>query len=390
MAENHDTTVVIGGGIIGSFVGYFLRILGYTGDVIVLERDPSYQHSSTALSAASIRTQFGCDINLQMSLFGAEVLRACRTLFGPEADVGFVERGYLIVGEAAGAQQRLEAARKQNQLGADIEVLDQEALSTRFPWLNVEDLEVATFGARDEGWFDAWSLLRAVQAAARSRQVNYRRANAVGIEVLGSRAVAVTTADGVRIRADWVVNAAGAWSAALVQPLGIRLPIEPRKRTVFRLNAPLEAADFPMLFDSSGAWMRPEGSGFIAGIAPSEPNDVNAENDFEADWSLLEGLLWPALAHRVPALEALRATSAWAGHYEYNFLDHNGVIGAHSEIANLLFACGFSGHGLMHAPATGRGIAELVVHGAYQALDLSPLGYARILAGRPLYETIVY
>jgi FAD-dependent oxidoreductase domain-containing protein 1 len=389
MGTHRPQVVIIGGGIVGSFVAYFLKILGFDGDVVVIERDPSYQQSSTALSAASIRTQFGCSINLQMSLFGADVLRQSAELFGVGFDVGFTERGYLIVGPPELAVERRAAAQQQNLLGADIAAMDPQQLHAQFPWLRVDDLGVGTFGMRHEGWFDAWSLLRAVQSAARARDVRFHRATAIGIETNGARAVRVAT-DDATLDADWIVNAAGAWSAILMRPLGIDLPIEPRKRTVFRLRAPVATHNFPMLFDSSGAWIRPEGDGFIAGIAPPLLNDPDASGDFEADWGLLDEMLWPALAHRVPALESLRATAAWAGHYEYNTLDHNGVIGPHDEIPNLLFAAGFSGHGVMHSPATGRGIAEWIIHGAYRSLDLSPLGYARVRTRTPLSETVVY
>ena len=197
-------------------------------------------------------------------------------------------------------------------------------------------------------------------------------------------------AGGQTIDADWCVNAAGAASAAVVSGLGIDLPVSPRKRTVFCIKAPLEPAGFPMLFDTSGAWIRPEGEGFICGIAPSADNDPDATGDFEPAHALLETSLWPALAHRIPALEQLRVESAWAGHYEVNTLDHNGIIGPHDEIENLVFATGFSGHGVMHAPATGRGVAEWITRGRFEAIDLSPLGFARIRAGTPLPETVIY
>jgi glycine/D-amino acid oxidase-like deaminating enzyme len=200
----------------------------------------------------------------------------------------------------------------------------------------------------------------------------------------------VRLSDGAVIRADWCVIAAGPASGALVRHLGIDLPVSPRKRTVFSIRAPLDNAAFPMLFDTSGAWMRPEGAGFICGIVPPPDKDPDATGDFEPAYELLEDILWPALAHRIPALEELRVDRAWAGHYELNSLDHNGVIGPHTDIANLIFATGFSGHGLQHAPATGRGVAELIIGGQYRAIDLSPLGYGRIQSGTPLHETVVY
>lgn len=174
--------------------------------------------------------------------------------------------------------------------------------------------------------------------------------------------------------------------ATLDQPL----PVTPRKRTVFSFRAPLKAPNFPMLFDSTGVWIRPEGEGFIGGIQPPEGSDPDATGDFEPHHELMEEVVWPALAARIPALEQLRLERAWAGHYEVNALDHNGIVGPHDEIANLVFATGFSGHGVMHAPAAGRAVAEVIVHGEHTSLDLSPLGYHRIRAGQPMRESIVY
>lgn len=145
-----------------------------------------------------------------------------------------------------------------------------------------------------------------------------------------------------------------------------------------------------MLFDNSGIWVRPEGDGFIAGIAPEAHRDPHAEGDFEPDHYLFEDIVWPYLAHRVPAMESTRLLRAWAGHYEMNLLDHNGVVGAHDEIGNFLLATGFSGHGVMHAPATGRAVAEWIVHGQYRTIDVSPLGYQRIRKQEPLLESVVY
>ncbi|MBV8653560.1 MAG: FAD-binding oxidoreductase [Alphaproteobacteria bacterium] len=385
-----ETVVIIGGAIVGSSVAFFLRELGFGGRVVVVERDPTYRTSSTALSAASIRTQFGCAVNIRMSLFGADFFRRIKERFGPEADIGFIERGYLILGGPEDAASRRAGVALQREEGADIADLAPAEAKARFPWLNVDGLGIATNGRRNEGWFDAWSLLSVVRRAARERGVTYVEGNAEAIVVRNGRVAGIRIAGGETIAADWCVDAAGPASAAIVRDLGIQLPVVPRKRTVFSIKAPLDGKDFPMLFDTTGAWMRPEGEGFICGIAPEAARDPDAFGDFEPDFYLLEEAVWPALAHRVPALEQLRLERAWAGHYEVNTLDHNGIIGPHDEIANLLFATGFSGHGVMHSPATGRGIAELILYGHYVSLDLSPLGFGRIKAGTPLPETVIY
>jgi glycine/D-amino acid oxidase-like deaminating enzyme len=390
MSRAHEVVVIVGGAIMGSFVAFYLRELDFDGSVIVLERDPTYRRSSTALSAASIRTQFGCPVNVRMSLFGAEFLRSSKLRWDNEVDVGFVESGYLILGAQGTSSERIAAARMQNEEGADIRVMTATQAHSLFSWLNTDDVEVASYGARHEGWFDAWSLLQGVRNAAKRYGVEYRRADVSRIELKALKVSGVCTSDGGEIAADWVVNAAGAASAALMRPHGIELPVTARKRTVFRVKTPLHAANFPMLFDSSGAWIRPEGDGFIAGIAPPAAKDGDADGDFEPAWELFEEVLWPALAHRVPAFQELRVDSAWAGHYEINLLDHNGIVGPHDEISNLLFATGFSGHGVMHAPATGRAIAEHILHGGYQTLDLASLGYSRIRSRTPMHEAIVY
>jgi FAD-dependent oxidoreductase domain-containing protein 1 len=390
LARTRETVAIVGGAIVGSATAWFLRELGFAGEVIVIERDPSYRYSSTALSAASIRTQFACAVNIHMSLFGAAFLRDVHRHLGADAEIGLVERGYLVLGTPETAAARRACAAMQIAEGAAIEVLTPSEAGTRFPWLRTDDLAIATTASRNEGWFDAWALLSAFRRAARGRGVTYIVAQATEFAVKGGRAQGVVLADGTLVPADWCVNAAGPASGALVRGLGIDLPVGPRKRTVFVIRAPLANTGFPMVFDTSGAWIRPEGEGFICGIAPDAAHDPDAAGDFEPDHGLMESTLWPALAHRIPALEQLRVERAWAGHYEVNALDHNGVIGLHDEIPNLIFATGFSGHGLQHAPATGRGVAELITGGRFEAIDLSPLGYGRIRSHTPIVESIVY
>ena len=183
---------------------------------------------------------------------------------------------------------------------------------------------------------------------------------------------------------------AGAASGALMAQLGQPLPVSPRKRSVFSFRAPLRVENFPMLFDNSGIWIRPEGQGFIGGIQPPADRDPDATGDFEPHHDLFQDVFWPALATRIPAMAELRLERSWAGHYEVNALDHNGILGPHDEIATLVFSTGFSGHGVMHAPAAGRAVAEIILTGGFVSLDLSPLGYARIRSGRPMPESIVY
>ncbi|MBM3558028.1 MAG: FAD-binding oxidoreductase, partial [Alphaproteobacteria bacterium] len=221
----------------------------------------------------------------------------------------------------------------------------------------------------------------ALRRKARSLDVRYLKAEATGF----GNSKAVRLGDGSEVPFDRLVVAAGAWSAPVAAWLGIDLPVRARRRTVFvvDIRAPLPAC--PLIIDTSGVWLRPEGKQFICGASPPEnrdPDDLPLEPDFD-QW---ETTVWPALAARIPAFEAARMIRAWAGYYEYNTFDQNGVVGAYPDRPDVLFATGFSGHGLQHAPGVGRGVAELLVHGFHRGLDLGDLSPARLLAGRPLRE----
>jgi FAD-dependent oxidoreductase domain-containing protein 1 len=166
----------------------------------------------------------------------------------------------------------------------------------------------------------------------------------------------------------------------------LELPVRPRKRYVYHFDCRTAVHDAPLLVDPGGVYFRPEGPSYIGGFSPHAGDPDPDALDLEVDRAAFERVMWPALAHRVPAFEELRLLDAWAGHYEVNTLDHNAIIGPHPEVTNFLFANGFSGHGLQQAPATGRGLAEWIAYGEYRSLDLSPLGYERIARGEPLRE----
>ena len=166
---------------------------------------------------------------------------------------------------------------------------------------------------------------------------------------------------------------------------GLVLPVSPRKRMVFHFDCRTRV-DSPLTIDTSGVYFRPEGPNYIAGSSPRDGQPDPDTLDLEVDRSWFEQVIWPAIAHRVPAFEAIRLLDAWAGHYEVNTLDHNAVIGPHPELPNFLFANGFSGHGLQQAPAAGRALSEWIATGDYETIDVRPLGYERIAANQPYRE----
>jgi glycine/D-amino acid oxidase-like deaminating enzyme len=384
-SETYDV-VIVGGAAVGSSIAYFLtHDLAFAGSVAVIERDPTYAQAATTLSAASIRQQFSTPENIRMSAFGVSFFRDLKKRFGADADVAFRERGYLLLAGETGAATLRANHAVQTAEHADIVLMAPAALAGKFPWLETSDIALGAFGHTGEGWFDAHSLLTLLRSAARAKGARYIHGEVTGIAREGSRITGVTLADGQRIACGTLVNAAGPQAGDVAALAGILLPVEPRKRSVFVVACRTPLPGMPLMVDPGGVWVRPEGEMYICGVSPPEEYDPRAEN-FEVDYPQFDEVVWPALAQRVPAMEALKLQRAWAGHYDYNMLDQNAVIGRHPEIANFIFANGFSGHGLQQSPATGRAVAELIVHERFISLDLRLFGYARIAEGRAVRE----
>lgn len=382
--------VIVGGGIVGSAVAYFLSAeAAFAGRrIVIVERDPSYAEASTARSAGGLRQQFSTPENIAMSQFTLSLVRQLKPTFGPEADVGFREQGYLVLAAEADRTLLAENVALQQAHGADIVLLEPAELTRRFPWLATEGVAAAGFGRSGEGWLDPPSLAALLRNAARARGVTVMHDRVTAIEAKG-RIEAVRLAGGLRIACGALVNAAGPWAGALAALAGVALPVEPRKRYIYVIDcreAPEALHRAPLTVDPSGVWFRPEGRFFICGKSPEEGREPPARDLEAIDHDFFDSEVWPRLARRVPAFAAIKVVNAWAGYYDYNTLDQNAVIGAHPDLANLYFANGFSGHGAQQGAAAGRAVAELIAHGRFTTIDLTRLGYGRIAAGRPLLE----
>ncbi|MEE9454620.1 MAG: FAD-binding oxidoreductase [Paracoccaceae bacterium] len=377
--------LICGGAVIGSAIAYFLRDLGFNGEIIVVERDPGFATSSTALSASGIRQQFSQALNVQISRFGIDFLKSAPARWG--MDLNLVEQGYLYLANTKlGAQILRDNHVVQVENGADVALLDPETLGAQFAHLHVDDITLASLGRSGEGWFDNMGLLNGFrQNAATTRIIG----EITGLRISKDAVQGVTLANGETIACGIFVNAAGPRAADIAAMAGIKLPVEPRKRTNFLFDcATPPSGKLPLMIDPSGVWVRPEGRHFLCGCCPDHDPAV-AHGDFEPRHAEFEDIIWPALAARSPNFETLKAMRFWAGHYAYNTLDQNAVTGPHPEITNFIFANGFSGHGLQQSPAVGRAIAEWITGGAYQSLDLSALGFARILSEKPMLERCV-
>jgi FAD-dependent oxidoreductase domain-containing protein 1 len=390
LAASYDV-VFVGGGIVGSAGAFFLASdPGFSGKIAVVERDPSYARASTTLSNGCLRQQFSLPENVRMALFGAKFYQeAARHLAvggAPPPELGFRAAGYLFLATPATETAMRANHEVQREAGAVNQLLNPAQLAEKFPWLNLDGVALGSFGLQHEGCLDPYSAVQAFRAKARALGVVYLQDEVVGIVHNGDRVSGVQLACGGAVGCGTLVNAAGPAAANIAAMAGVALPVRPRKRMLYVFDCRTQGVcQGVMLIDPSGVFVRAEGQTFVCGVSPPEESDPDA-TDFEVDYQPFETVVWPALAHRVPAFESIKLSRGWAGHYEVNTLDHNAILGRHPKLRNFVLANGFSGHGLMQAPATGRAIAEIVLHGRSVSLDLDRFSYDRVAAGRPLPE----
>ncbi|MEM9475980.1 MAG: FAD-binding oxidoreductase [Pseudomonadota bacterium] len=396
-AKSSYDVVIIGGAIMGSSAAWFLSDNpDFNGSILVVERDPSYAHAATAHTNSCMRQQFSTALNVQISQFCAHFVKHLRNYMGGDArvpELGIQNYGYLYLADDQGFADVLRENQKiRRAAGADTRLLDRNQIAAAYPFYALYDIVLGSINTKDEGYFDGGALFEWLRRGARARGAEYVAGEVVAIEktARGDRVCGVTLKSGARVSCGAVVNASGPRAVQVARMAGLDPPIEPRKRFswVFSAAHPLDR-DLPLTIDPSGVHMRQDGpQTYLAGCA-AHPDLAVDYDDFQMDHALWEGHVWPILATRIPQFEAIRVIAEWAGHYDYNTVDQNAILGPHPEVENFLFLNGFSGHGLQQAPAMGRGIAEWLTCGEYRALDLTPFAYDRIAEGRALVERAV-
>jgi len=255
--------------------------------------------------------------------------------------------------------------------------------------MDVSTIAGARMGSFREGSFDGWALLQGFRQRAIANGVTYVTDRVVDVNVADGRATGVTLESGRTISCEHVVNSSGPRAQVIAQMVGLSVPVEPRARTsfVFDCRTVIEE-NVPLTITPEGVHFRREQSHYMTGGVPE--NDVAIDYD---DWEIrhdeFEEQIWPTVAKYVPAFDQIHKVTSWGGQYAYNTLDHNLIIGASPDLPNFYFGNGFSGHGMQQSPAVGRGLSELITYGEYRTLDMTPLGYERVLNNEPFYENVV-
>lgn len=369
----------------GAATAYYLKSLEPDLPVVVVERDPTYRQSSTVLSDGNVRIQFNLEENIRMSQFAMEVLVdfSDRMAVGPwRPEASPRQQGNLFLTDTA---QRAEAEiglRRQKALGCDVEWLDQADIARRFPPYAGNGYVGGTFGAHD-GSVDPSAVLHGYVRKSIELGVSYLTAEVASLLSNGDRVAGVRLSDGSELVAAVVVNAAGAWCAALAATVGVELPVIPVMRSVYIVETAIDSQQLPSVFLPSGLYVIPESAGRFL-VAWSQEDDPIGF-DFTISRQRFMDRIWPELGATLPAFESLHLVGGWAGLYEVNTLDGNAILGEWPFLRGLYLANGFSGHGFQQCHAVGRYLAELIV-GRAPTLDLARFGPQRILDRAPIFE----
>jgi glycine/D-amino acid oxidase-like deaminating enzyme len=389
---SHADVAIVGGGIVGCSVAYHLRQDGFTGRIVIVERDDSYARSSSNLAMGGIRQQFESTVNIEMVRYSVAFYREfderMRTA-GCTPRAWFRQRGYLFLADAASSnvlERRWDVMRER---GANVRRLSVDEIRTMVPDLWLDDILFGVFGP-DDGYANPKEVLRGFRAGAQACGVKFVGAEVVGIRRERDRVAGLVLSNGDNIEAPVVVNAGGPYAGAVATLAGIDEPVLPMRQHLFRCDLPRHwPYRFPMVIDPGGVHWRhddPTDSETADRIilAKTKYDEPPGEN-FVCDASRWLADFYPDLVRRVPVLKDVSRVEGWAGLYEMT-PDHNPILGEHPDLRGFFMANGFSGHGLMMAPASGKVLSELIRTGRTETIDVSSLAVARFARGELCHD----
>jgi sarcosine oxidase subunit beta len=373
MSSHTADVIVIGAGIVGASVAYHLAKRGCT-NVLILERADAAVTGSTALSAAGVRHLFSNEVNILLSKYSIERLKHFTEETGGYSDLRQIGYLFLINNEETWKEFQ-EQSKLQKSLGVKVEMLEPQDVLKFVPGAQLDDIVGATFGPED-GFCDPYGIATGYLKRARELGARVSLSSPVtGAQLSADRVTTIETPKGM-VSGEYVVNACGAWSGKVAALFGIDLPVQPVRHHAFMTESfPQFPESIPLTFDvDSGFWMRKSQDNILFGM--SNPNEQAGEK-LNIDWNWLPTVL-DAGINRFPLLENARLakSKSWAGLYEIS-PDHNPILGRHPEMPNYLHASGFSGHGVMHSPATGMLIAEEILDGRAHTVNIDELRITR-------------
>jgi FAD-dependent oxidoreductase domain-containing protein 1 len=388
MASNSYDVIMVGGGVMGCAIAYYLLKADPQLNIALIEMDSTYARASTPLSDGNTRIQFNIKENIQMSLYGLEVLERFAAEMAVEddkPDVAFRRQGNLFLIDEASREETEQGLALQKSLGCQVEWLSLDEVRQIYPLYNLAGCVGGTLG-RQDGTMSPLAVLMAYKKKAVSLGAQFIQAEVVELLRQENRITGIRLASADRLTAGVVVNAAGAWAAKIAQTAGVNLPIKSTKRQVTVIETPTRPDKIlPVLFFPSGLYCIHEGAGlFMCG--KSLPDDPLTYDDFSWERHRFEELLWPELVEFIPAFDRLKVVRGWAGLYEVNTFDGNAILGEWPELKGFFLANGFSGHGFQQCHAVGRYLAELIL-GQPPTLDLSIFAPRRILENKPVFES---
>jgi FAD-dependent oxidoreductase domain-containing protein 1 len=387
MRKDMYDVIIVGGGIMGCCTAYYLVSGDNTLNIAVIEPDPTYAQASTTLSMANVRIQFSLKENIQISQYAGEIFETFAddmAVEGIKPGIDYKREGNLFLIDNQDREAALEALALQKNLGCRVEWWSIETIKQHFPLYEPIGLAGGTFGPND-GHLDPYSLLMGYKNKARALGVTFIIDKVLEITRNSLGVSGVMLAGNKRLGAKIVINCAGARAAQVALTAGVKLPIIPRKRQVFVLDAAAKPEKpLPLTILPSGLYFRTDTGGQIL-LGKSMEEDP-AEFEFTWHQERFIDLLWPELVTLVPGFDRLKLVRGWAGLYAENTFDGNAILGEWPECRGFYLANGFSGHGLQQAPAVGRYLSELILQ-RKPTLDLSIFTPQRIFTNTPISET---